>query len=216
MLRSAAVSRIQQELGFRSDKSAEIITALQDTQVELERDVTMTPWWLNSGVVTIGTTTAATQTIATPTGFLREKEDSPIYYNNTGADATGERWVELRKESLQWLRDEYQDSTGAPEAYYLAEVLIFLFPIPDLSTYVIKGEYIKADTTLATDVENDWLLYAHELMIGIAGQKLARPFRDKEALKAFADMETRGRLRVIRENAARETSNTRLAMGGED
>ena len=55
MIRSEAVARIQTRLSFRTDREAEIIDALKDTQVELEREHEL-PWFLLSEVASYSTT----------------------------------------------------------------------------------------------------------------------------------------------------------------
>jgi hypothetical protein len=215
MLRSAAVSRIQQYLGFRSDKSAEIITALQDTQTEFEREAEL-PWFLrNDGANPTLTLTISTYGVNLPTGFLREIDednDGGVFYYNSTAD-DGEEWTQLEKMSEGAAREAYQDSTGAPEAYVLTETQLLVFPLAD-AAYILRFPYYKADTTLGTDVENDWLKYAHELMIGNAGLKIAAALRDKDAIQIFAEMERRGRDRLMKENVSRQEANKVRIMGG--
>ena len=217
MLRSAAVSRIQQYLGFRSDKSAEIITALQDTQTEFEREAEL-PWFLrNDGANPTLTLTLSTYGVNLPTGFLREiDEDNDgglFYYNSANED--GEEWTPIDKMSEGDAREAYQDSTGEPEAYVLTETQLLVFPLAD-AAYILRFPFFKADTTLATDVENDWLKYAHELMIGNAGLKIAASVRDMPAIQIFAEMERRGRERIMKENVSRQEANRVRVMGGVD
>src|SRR3990167_5468205 len=202
MIRSLAVSRIQLYLGFRGDKSAEIITAIQDAQQELEQG-TFLPWFLLSDPLSLSTVANDEKIALTSvTGFLREDEESSLFYYNSTADAD-ERWVELDKLSLRELREAFQDETGAPEAYALDDTYLRIGPIPD-AVYSLRMSYYKAETVLSTDVENQWLKYAHQLMIGKAGQKIALALRDKEAFDYFTSQEAMGLADVVRNHTARD------------
>lgn len=212
MDRSAAVTRIQRELGFRTDLSTEIIAALQDAQVELEEAVEL-PWFLKDEGLSDMTTVADTQTVALPTGFIREFEDDALHIYDSTADED-EQWTPLVKDTMEYLRANYPGS-GTPVGYCLGVSSYFLFPIPD-AIFNLRQVFYKKDTTLATDVENLWLEHAHDLMIGVAGQKIARALRDRNALVEFEKMEQKARFRLFYSGEAREHENKRYAMGGED
>ena len=53
-------------------------------------------------------------------------------------------------------------------------------------------------------------------MIGLAGQKVAGPARDAEALAIFRDMAIRGRKRMDDQDEARKQANRKPVRGGED
>lgn len=211
MDRSAAVIRVQRILAFKTTLSSEIIDALQDTQVELERDPFL-PWFLISEV-TSASTVDGEERVALPTGFIREYEDDALWYFD-GTAAVDEQWSELVKDDIQFLRGLHPGE-GKPQAYALDELYFRIFPTPD-DAYTLKTIFYKADTTLSTDVENAWLQYAHELMIGEAGLKLAVPLRDREAEVRFERMASRGRNRLITETEARAGEGRRYVMGGEN
>lgn len=215
MDRTAAVASIHRDLGFRSDQEANIITALQDTQVELERDNEL-PWFLKTEMSSINTTNGESR-VPLPSDFLREidrdEEGGLFYYSSTAS--VEERWKPLEKESLNTLIIAYGDDTGPPEAYAADDEYLRIFPKPD-AAYPLKMIYYHKDTVLSSNVENKWLKYAHELMIGIAGQKIARPLRDAAALAEFQRMELRGRKRLMDENIARLEVGRIRQMGGKD
>ena len=173
MDRDAAVARIQQGLGFRSDKAAEIVTALQDAQIELELRPTL-PWFLKEPTVDI-TTVADTATVAYPTDFIMLQEDGALHYFDSSAD-TDEQYTKLKHGEKYQLRAAYQSATGVPAAYHNEpeEQQFRFFPIPD-DAYTIRIEdYYKKDSALsAGSTENNWLIYAHEWLIGRAGRKIA-------------------------------------------
>lgn len=212
MIRSEAVIRIQRDLGFRSDKESEIITALQDAQVELEKEAEL-PWFLLSGELSL-VTVSGTETVAVPTGFLRESEKSPLYYYNSAAANTDDIYTALAKDDLVLLRKELPGA-GAPQAYDLIDENFYIFPTPD-AIYNLRIHAFIADDLLTSNIENQWLKHAHEFIIGIAGRKIASALRDKGAVQIFNAMETRGRDRLRRDILARDDVRRRYQMGGAD
>lgn len=212
MTRSQAVTRIQRILGFRSDLSTEIIDALQDAQVELEESPEL-PWFLKNEALSGLSTIANVETVTLPSDFIREYEDDALWLFDTTA-AASDQWTPLVKDDLQFLRAALP-GTGKPEAYYLGVSSFFIKPTPD-AVYTLKFIYYARDVILSTDVQNKWLQYAHDLMIGMAGKKIAAPTRDSVAYGEFEKLEQIGRARVLGDTTARNVENRRLAMGGED
>ncbi len=210
MFRDVARARIQQTLAFRTDKETEIIAALQDAQVMLERGAEL-PWFLLSEVASI-TTTDGEERMALPTDFLREWEDDPLWYFVAGSGGDADTWTELAKDDLALLRSKYPGE-GAPVAYALDVKYFRIFPTPD-DTYTLKMMYFKADAVLTTNIENQWLTYFPHLVIGEAGQLLATGLRDKDAIAIFQKWIDEGRNRMLIENEARMHASHGYTMGG--
>lgn len=213
MNRDAAVTRVQQTLGFRSDKATEIVAALQDAQLELEESPTL-PWFLLTEVASIQTVDEE-ERVALPSDFLQEWEEDPLHYFSTVAGVSdADAWTPLAKEDLEYLRDNFEGS-GAPQAYALDDSYFRIFPTPD-AVYTLKNIYFKKDTTLETNVENLWLQHIPFLLIGIAGQQLGSGLRDKEALAQFARWEVKHRALMVAKTEARRHTSRRYIMGGPD
>ena len=212
MFRDVARARIQQTLGFRSDKETEILAALQDAQVMLERGATL-PWFLLSEVASI-TTTSGEERVALPTDFLREWEDDPLWYFVAGTGGDADAWTELAKDDLALLRSKYPGE-GAPKAYALDVKYFRIFPTPD-DAYTLKTMYFKADAVLTTNIENQWLEFFPYLVIGEAGQLLASGLRDKDAIATFQKWTDEGRARMLVENEARMHASHAYVMGGQN
>ena len=212
MDRDTARTRIQQALAFRTDKEAEIISALQDAQVVLEREAVL-PWFLQSEVSSI-TTVIGEERIPIPSDFLREWEEDPLWYFVAGTGGDDDAWTELAKEDLAFLRKAYPGS-GAPIAYALDVKYFRIFPTPD-AVYPLKMVYYKADAVLSSNVENQWLKYFPYLMIGEAGRLFAPALRDKDATTQFTRWAAEGRAQMLVENEARIHSSRRYIMGGVD
>lgn len=212
MFRDVARARIQQTLGFRGDKETEIIAALQDAQVMLERGATL-PWFLLSEVASISTSDGE-ERMALPTDFLREWEDDPLWYFTAGTGGDPDAWTELAKDDLALLRKRYPGE-GAPVAYALDVKYFRIFPTPD-DTYTLKMMYFKADAILTTNIENQWLTYFPYLVIGEAGILIAAGLRDANALAVFQKWTDEGRERMFVENEARMHASHGYTMGGQN
>jgi len=212
MMRDAARTRIQQTLGFRTDKETEIINALQEAQVILERGAVL-PWFLQTEVSSI-VTVADEERIPIPSNFLREWEEDPLWYFVAGTGGDDDTWTELAKEDLAFLRGKYPGS-GKPIAYALDIKYFRIFPTPD-AIYTLKMVYYKADTVLSTNIENDWLRYFPYLLIGEAGRLFSPGLRDKDATAQFSRWAVEGRALMLVENEARIHSSRRYVMGGND
>ncbi len=212
MFRDVARARIQQTLGFRGDKEAEIIAALQDAQVMLERGAEL-PWFLLSEVASI-TTSDGEERVPLPTDFLREWEDDPLWYFTAGTGGDADTWTELAKDDLALLRSKYPGE-GAPIAYALDVKYFRIFPTPD-ATYTLKIMYFKTDAVLTTNIENQWLTYFPYLVMGEAGQLLASGLRDANAIAVFQDWTAKGNARMIIENEARMHASHGYVMGGQN
>ena len=212
MLRSAAVSIIQQALGFRTDKMTEIITALQSAQTILERNALL-PWFLQTEISSFSTTSDE-ERVLLPTDFLREWDEGSLWYFNAAAVQDADKWTELVKDDLDELRKSLPGD-GAPQAYSLDGIYIRIFPTPD-AAYVLKQVYYKEDATLDSDLENDWLKYFPFLMIGKAGALLPPDLMSDKAMRQFQKWEAEGTVQMVIDNTARDQAGRRPIMGGVD
>ena len=181
MIRSAAIARIQQGLGFRTDLSDVIISALQEAQGEFERAQTL-PWFLISEDQTF-TATALSPTVALPTSFLRIVEEESPHFTTTGTTPT----FLVKKPFDEALQYYLGVSNGRPQAYTLRSASISLWPTPDI-TYTLAWSYYKAGTALTSDIENVWLLNVPYLLIARAGLIVAADLENETATKKFLAM----------------------------
>lgn len=209
MTRDEAVAMIKIQLGFRTDQTDNIITALKFVQTELENGPTK-PWFLLSEKTTI-TTTADEERVQLPTDFLMEHEENGLTY--VPAD-TDEDPVALNKDDYDVLKAYWGNETGEPEDYSLDGNYFRLFPIPD-DTYTIHMFYYQRDDELDTNIENEWLKWCPKLMMGAAGKVIAGALRDKNAMAIFSGWEAEGKNELFRSNEARKATNTTPQIGGE-
>lgn len=214
MDRNTAVSRVKRGLAFRQGTSldSDIIDALQDAQLELEKEQTL-PWFLLSEVSSISTVDGE-ERIKVPSDFIREWEDDPLWYFNGDADEAEDKWTALAKDDLENLRETHPGE-GAPRAYQLDIKYFRIFPTPD-EAYVLKMIYYKNATVLDTNIENLWLEHTPWLLIGMAGTVIAAAIRDKDALEIFAALTQKHKDIMIKDTEARRHTNKRYIMGGPD
>lgn len=212
MTRDEAVTQVHQHLAFRSDKTAEIITHLKNSQVVMEGEVTL-PWFLIEEMSEIDTEIGE-ERVPIPANFLRETEDSALWVFLPTAVETAQ-WVPLFKDASDYIRNKFQSATGQPERYSLMNKYFRLKPIPD-DVYRLKMIYYKQDDLLDSNIENGWLKHAPEILVGMAGQRIAASLRDTTALQIFTVMETAARARLLGFSEARDHANRRYVMGGLD
>jgi hypothetical protein len=166
MLRSAAITVIQRGLGFRDDLTNEIISALQEAQrlEELGKDL---PYFLKQEDEAFAIT-SGTGEIALPTGFIQEVQGETFHFRDgtTNNRVYLEKFIDLQR--LRQTLDTSDAVPGAPKAYYLRKATVLVYPERD-AAYSATWSYYKQAESLATDIENSWLAYAPDLLIGKAG-----------------------------------------------
>jgi len=212
--RDTIVSDIQIELGWLDIKATEIENALKRAQEKYETgSLPELPWFLISEIVT-SETTADEERLAVPSDFLREHDDGTLWRFDSSADEE-DQWINLPKSDYDELVKTYGSSTDKPLYYALIGDYFRLKPTPD-AVYPIKMLYYAKDTVLNSNIENDWLKYAPEVLQGEAGRRMALAFRDKGAMEYFEDMRNEGILALTNATEARKHENQNYIMGGED
>jgi hypothetical protein len=220
MTRDEAVALILDRCGNRSSDTtlaAKTVTEMKFVQEELERgEKANLPWFLETEYTNAAfKTSASVDTVAVPTGFLRELDEERVtlFYQDTTQD---DEWVPIAKVDYDEGKTEFGgEGAGAPQAYCLLGENYKFFPAPD-AEYALKALIYVGDTTLATNVENKWLKYAGKLIIGRTGEVVAgQLLRDEAARTLFADMAMRGGMALERDNVARKEAG-RARSQGED
>lgn len=190
MDRDTAVQRIQDGLGFRSDKSDTIVLRLQEEQRDLEKGKSL-PRFLLQEDQTLSVTSGS-QSLTIPTNFLR-RYHSKLRYKATGETKyTYISWRDYDAAELAY----YDSDPAGPKVVVLRKSEIKVYPEPD-NDYTIYWDYYKSDTVLTSNVENTWLANAPELLIGGAGLRMAKDLRNKDATALFNDMLKAARISVF-------------------
>lgn len=208
MTRDEAVARIQQGLGFRSDKATEIAAVLKERQRQLERGRTL-PKFLLVEDATISLS-ANTNSVALPSDFLRIA--SRLRYTVDGQN---------RPEFISW--KDYEEGLDAYEVNYsagpqiatLRNDTILFAPTADRAYTLTWDYYKKADVLANGSTTNEWLDedYIPELLIGEAGMTIARDLRDKEAMAIFSQMAKEARDALFKDTILQEDGEIPRVMG---
>lgn len=211
MLRSEAVTRIQDGLGFATRMSDRIVLRLREAQRDLENGKTLPKLLLREFQPL--TLPIGAALVALPTDFLRPDDDNLLHYiGSVGERPTYVPWArDLNAANKLFMSLE----AGAPVVAYLAKTVIVFFRPADRE-YVFNWSYYSRGAALTVDIENEWLEEsrgAPEWLIGEAGYRIAKDMRDKDAMTLFDGLRTQGRAACFGELLAREESIGPLYMG---
>lgn len=219
MERDTAVALIKQKCGFRraSTLDEKIVSALKNSQEVLEKGGLMTeagyvtelPWFLRKDDQEL-TLLAGENSITLPSDFIREVEDEGPWFPNT--NGTGNPPIYLEKAGSGVARRTFPGSTSGPQVYQVRSTDLFIYPATD-ENLTLYWTYIGKDTALDSNIENAWLKWVPQLLIGHAGQGVASDLRDMEAVKEFSRLKVEGQKQLLILNVQREMSNRRTAIG---
>lgn len=219
MTRTEAIARINQGLGFRSaglPLESNIILMLQEAQRNLERGKTLPKFLLVEDFAL--SLLVGTHTVAKPTGFLRESDETKIRFYPL--NSTKPRFLDRRFliDALQANSHVTAENPEAPEqpagpSVYVIRQSVIDFIVTADTNYTLYLDYYKAGTVLTTDAENIWLANAPEWLIGEAGVRIARDLRDGEAVATFTEMRQMARAAIFAEDITAETASGPLQMG---
>ena len=210
MNRTAAVNRIKQGVGFRSDLDTVIISALQEAQRELEGGQTL-PWFLLQEDQTFAITTVNLGAVPLPTGFLQfHKDEGPRTVDPT---TLTDRF--LTAKPYDEAKEFYKTTeNGPPLAFTLRSTTVKFWPTPD-AAYNVTASYYKRAALLDSDIENAWLADTGcpDLLIARAGLIVAVDLENETSTKKFAAMFTKWQSWLIAQMTDREESVAPRAMG---
>lgn len=213
MDRDAAVILLQQRLQRvgDSDTQARIISEMQFVQENILEGAAFVPWFLLSENLT-ESTVAAEERVLIPNKFLREYEGGALWVFDTGLA----KWIEIKKDNYDYLLNKFPTGEAIPTHYALDNKYFRLKPTPD-KVYTLRIKCYLRSESLATNVENDWLLNASDWLLAEVGALLAKlHIRNEKLAKEFkSDIEVaKNRLYIMHE--AREHANRNYTMGDAD
>lgn len=214
MIRSDAVTRINEGLGFRAAGNAlesAIVLRLQEAQRDLERGKTLPKFLLQEDQTL--TLTSGAHTAAKPTGFLRESDENRLHYFVSGSDQPIFLARRFYDDALLAQLNQDDVLPKAPSVYVLRQQTVDFITTAN-ATYTLRWDYYKAADLLTTDIENLWLANAPEWLIGEAGLRIARSTRNATAVELFNEMRTAARAAWFADDLASELASGPLQMGG--
>ena len=198
-------------VGFQTQVQNEF----QTQQEELEHgEMSTMPWFLENEYTNAAfKTSTSSPLIAVPTGFLRELDEvrCALFYQDT---TQSDQWVPIEKADYDELKAVLGGTTaGKPQGYCLLGTNYRVFPESD-AAYNLKALIYMADTSLTTNVENNWLKYASKVLVGKVGHVAATVLiRDEVAAQFFTDMYAQGMAGLLRDNTARQEAGRSRTMG---
>ena len=206
MLRDVAIARVQQGLGFTSTLFDAIVLRMQEEQRDLERGKTL-PRFLLLEDQTLSLLSGNTD-VNLPSTFLRRSEFD-LRYTPTGT---------TKSKNIPWKRfdeayeaiSEDSDAAG-PKVAILRNTTIRFLPEADRN-YTITWTFYQKGAILDANVENLWLQYAPELIIGGAGLRIAKDKRDPNAIALFGDMYKQARGTWFGETVEQTMDDTPLIL----
>ena len=169
MTRDEAVTTIQRRLSFRQGQEDNIEKELRNAQFFYEQGP-IYPWFLRTTDELAFV--SGQDEVGVPDGFLEQVEATPMEIYNEEGDV----WFPLRRVMSL---DEKMRAEGTPKMY-TRNVGGFRFNSTADEDYRLRLHYYKADVVLNENVENLWLRYAPELLVGRAGNIVAGALRDVE------------------------------------
>jgi hypothetical protein len=183
--RDEALTRIRFRLGNRSASylPTELIAEIKYAQIQLEDMLLKTPPWFLLTEFATEETAVGEERVPEPTNFLAEYEDGVLY--RFDASAT-DPWIELGKGFFD-AEKAFYTTAGAPVKYSKVGTYFVLHPTPDL-VYTLKMKYYKRDTVLNTNIENQWLKYAPNILIARTGLNVSESVKDRDSARFFAGL----------------------------
>lgn len=218
MTRDEAVARVKQGLGFKTNLDAEIVTAFQQLQVDLENSSEL-PFFLRKQYTAFNTV-ALDPTLPVPTDFIREWDDDPLSIIFTDGVNTSYT-QELIKDSpaflkLRWPQESLPLSDlSVPKGYARINDTFYFYPLPS-QIFTFDGSYYAKDLLLDTNIENKWLKELPYILIARAGLQLAQGLRDADGLTTFGTMNDIFTAKLYLMTTADDAAGAKPVIGGED
>lgn len=185
-----AKADIRRGLGYKTALDASILAALQSVQRTLEEGLSLPDFLLTYDAVIAGSAGVAVFTL--PERFLRLSDKFDLYYLDP--DVSGGRTSIPLKTETEGLSayGSITDSTHAKVWALRGKTEGIFLPTPtDAATYYLT--YYKGEPPLTNDnLENKWLTYLPDIMIGTAGLEVCNAIGYKEGEVFFTRRLARG------------------------
>jgi hypothetical protein len=207
MLRDDLFALLAQRLGQRDDLIPRMATEVQLLQsVTLEKNLWL-PWFLLTGLESLSVTLGATS-VAYPDDYLGEDEDSAVWlYDATAAQPL----TQLRKMAYDDMLVKYP-GTGTLKAYAIGSTGFLLAPAAQ-EACTLKHRYFAADTVLSTNIENQWLKHAPDVVIAELGAVMAKQHMQYMELAATFENDAKVAWdRLYKAHIARQEANIERVM----
>jgi len=211
MMRSEAITIIKRGLGFRQTQDAAIIAALQQAQRDAELGQTLPDWLVVFNQSQPMISPLSTYTL--PERFIRFHEQYPVRYmlaSDPGTPILFPKWNYLEAVNAYGARGL---DLGPPQVcIQMNKTQLLLIPSPDESGTLSITGYV-GEPVLDSDIENKWLKYAPNYIVGMAGVHVAGDLRDRGAAEKFNSMAKIGHKALLGDIVEDELAGRPLIMG---
>ena len=225
MLRDEAVARIHNNLGYRplgTSLQGGVETRLQRAQEYMEQGKSL-PWFLLQLDATF-TLFVGNSAFALPVGFIRESDESrlhvlgssPIHYLSRRYTIDGMQAYQLATDSIMpsvYAIRRQMNATPAPGVKTTPSPGVVEFFRTFGQNYTFEWDYYKKDAPLTSNIENNWLREAPEVLIGLAGASVAHDLHNTEAEQGFVQLFQDRYKALFGEMIAQEEASQPLQMG---
>lgn len=215
MTRDEIISLVQDRM-TRTDNTAQAQAEIKMAQIELERNAFL-PWFL----ITIDdslATVADTETVALPTGFIREPDEEETCVWIEDQSTTPYQYTKLIKTHTyaEILAKYRYDENQEPKAYYVEAASNYRFrPIPE-AVYPLRVMCYVKDTVLSSNITNSWCTHAPDLVAARLGMLLTRYDVDKTMYEMFKDDYNTAMARLQVQDEAYRMAGLDAVMGDGD
>lgn len=210
MLRDQVIQLLGWRLGDRSDLADRILLEMVMIQsIELEGNRWL-PWFLIKDWAA-GTTAPATASVALPTDFLEEVEESHLYLTNLEGQS-----LRLEKKDYDVAKSlTFGEDPGQPRYYSRLGQAFYFFPTPDLAYPLSMSYYGKDADMAAANVETAWLAHAADVVMAALGKELCEKHiqNPQQAASFIQDLQKAWDRLYVKHVAMQEINSTR-ALGG--
>ena len=202
MTRDEAVALIRKRMSrFTTNAVLDgyIVDEMKAYQQKLEEKPFL-PWFLLEESSSISMTIGE-ERVPLPSDFLKEEEGDALWLE----DAQGTEY-RLEKNDYDYMRKRYT-ANARPVNYAIIGPYFRLRPKPDIA-YTLRMIYFKNDAVLTTNIENQWLKYASDLMIAGTGVVIASQYtKDMKSAQMFMEQEAEAYRDLISTDQARKDAN---------
>lgn len=225
MTGAEAVAQVLQGLGWRSDKTTEVLAALNFAQDQRETPGRTLPIFLRTTASVVAT--VSSQEIPVSSAFIKEVEgfEGQLRFQRTATSRTFflEKTTRVKAEKYfygDW-RSTFDSQTendtvmsGIPRAYVLYSNVIRIYPVPDQTYTNLSWEFFAHDTDITNNSNtNNWLTFHPWVIIGDAGWKMAADLQNQAAMQKFATIGASASKTLIDSIVERELAGRRISMG---
>lgn len=194
----------------RSDMTTNILgemSLVQSTQLE---GAPFLPWFTEVTDSTLSIT-ANLETVSVPASFIREVDGEGLFY----LDPTTSLYKAIVKDDYDNMVKQLDATSTVPQAYAIIGSKYYFRPVPtqNLSLLLIYNQKLADPST--GNIENGWMLWAPDLVIGAVGFIIASQYlQNPEQAQVFDLQRKEGIQRLNIMHEARAHANRDYRMGG--